>query len=510
MRSSSPDRAEPVRLEVRSEHLAATLTVTDHSWRVVANGIGWLSTDLTPGIYKIEAQLGRNNWTDYVSLRGGPQHVHVPPFGIKSAVPYSSFTRSHEYHEVQMRAAEGRTDVRVGEGARILIMARNWSPDGTASADLPRLRLERWRGDEIADFYIHGDIVSDGDAVGTCTIAVNPGTYVASAETPFGRMSLAVYALEGWETQVFVLQDFTTQRASIETSMARPTISVTQAIVRLGGAQPMLYELLEAGQAALAERRLALGRDVFDQIAYGKWDAPVLGLLAAHILLLADDRKQSTRPGAPLITFDRDYFETIVKNTAKLLGSLQPDVLALRMRSETMPAPTDVVVTTPPLFLRSWEMLLEASKAGRPNLLPGSLWRRVRGNTNSAPYFIWTRAGSAFSAQKLATERRLARDIKYVVRSMQGGEPAFAISSATQERTRSESPALVGAVSGKPDVLNLAAYAPRPDLHEILTGAESPEDATEQVARYAGLPYSVADKILNRDETREVLLRFGK
>ena len=515
MKSSSPE-AGPLRLTVRAAQREATISVMDHSWRIVARGIGRLTADLPPGIYKIEAQLGGTNWTEHVSLRDGPQSVRVPHIGIKSAVPDGMFTRSRESHKVRMNAARARTDVEVGKGARILMMARNWSPDGTATADLPQLRLERWRGDQLADLLTHGQIDTSGDAVGVCAVETNPGAYVVSAATPFGRVSQSVYALDGWETQVFVLRDFTSQRGGAGGSEERTTISVTQSIVRPGGGDPSLYELLEAGQVALAERQPGLGDEVFEEIANGKWNAPILGLLAAHILLLADDPKWKTQPDAPLVSFDRGQFETILSNTAELLGTSQPDVLALRTRSERMPAPEDVEVTTPPLFVRSWKMLLEASKADRPNLLPGSLWRRVRGNTNSAPYFTWTRADSVFAAQQRASEQRLIEDFAKAAEPVDVGaalDPAAAtLDPAELKHGKTSSDALetAGATSEKPDLSSLDVYAPRLDLRRLVTGTGSSQDALKQIARHFDLPYSVAEKLLGHDAIRRLLSRRGK
>lgn len=529
MTSSSPENAGFLRLSVGAEQPEARLTVMNHAWRVVASGIGQVETELPPGIYKIEAQVSRNNWSDYVSLRNGPEHVVVPHFGIKSAVPYFGFTRSHEYHEALLNGPNDQADITAGKGARILMMARNWSPGGDAGEDLPRLRLERWRGDELADLHRSGRIEPGGDAAGAVTVDVNPGAYVISAETAFGRISQSVYALRGWETQVFVLQDFTTQRSEVETSGARPTVDVTQAIVRPGGGEPRLYELHEVGQTALAEGRVAFGRNIFDQIALQKFDGPLLGLLAAHILLLAEEQAE-TRPGKePLVEFDRDQFELILRNTAKLIGKTQPDILALRTRSLEMPAPTDIEVTTPPLFVRSWNMLLEASKAGHPNLLPGSLWRRVRGNINSAPHFAWARADSLFAAQQRASEHWLAEKLTEAAQALNQPQPAFPLRTIAGHVTRGAENLLEDVLgnqdidvarlaarvfeqgsSEKPDLSNLAAYAPKLDLRQFVENTDGEDDALKKVARYAKLPYSVAEDLLDNNAIRKMFSRSDK
>lgn len=504
MKSSSPDSSKTLRLTVNAWHRATILTVMDHGWRVVASGIGHLSADLPAGIYKVEARLSRDSWSGYASLRDEPKQVDVPAIGIKSAAPHHEFTRSHEYHEAELEAALHRTDVVAGGGARILMMARNWSPDQSVSVHPPRLRLERWRGDTLADLNTDGHNKPGKDAVGTCAVEANPGAYVVSVETPFGGFSQSIYARPGWETRVFVLQDFATERTSAASADARPTISVTQAMARPGESNPRLYDLLEAGQAALAERRLALGSDVFDEIAWGKWEAPNLGLIAAHILLMADDPVRAARSDAPLVQFDRPLYETIIRNTAKFLGERQPDVLALRTRSHEMPVPNGIKVRTPPLYVRSWDLLMEANKSDHPELVPGSLWRRVRGNTNSAPYFTWTRAEGVIAAQKRASERRLVEGLVKAASSMTDDaaqSPAkFSLDSASPDDMSVR----------KPNLADLASYAPRLDPRQLVIDTDSFEGALKQIARYANLPYTVAESLLDHEDVRRLFSSIEK
>lgn len=510
MTLSSPDTEKALTLTVRAEQPTAMLTVMDHSWRIIAEGIGSLTSDLPPGLYKIEAQLSRNTWSKHVSLRNEPEHVHVPFFGIKSAVPSHVFTRSHEYHEAHLNAAANRTDVKAGTGARILMVARNWSPGGNALTDLPGLTLERWRGDELANLEQNGSIDRRGDTVGSCAIEINPGAYVVSAETPFGRISHSIYARQGWESRFFVLQDFTSPHSSTSSAEPQPTISVTQAIVRPHVDDWQLYELIETAQSALSEGRAAIGETLFRQIANAKWDTPILGLLAAHILLLADCKDQTTRSGAREVAFSRNNFEIILKNTAKLLGETHPDILALRTRSETMPLHDDDQVNTPPLFMRSWNLLLQASERDYPNLLRNSLWQRVRGNTNATPYFAWLRADSVFAEQRRATERRLAKEFIRVADSEplrtaaleRFERPGSLSSTAAQESLRSG--------SFKPDISNLADFAPKLDVSQLFTETNSLEDAVKQVSRFARLPYSVTENLLDHDALRHLLDRKDK
>lgn len=503
MTSSSPDAPPTDRtLTVRSEQPAVALTIRNHSWRIVASGVQWVSVELPEGIYMVEAQLGRDTWTGHAKLRGGDEQVDVPYFHIKSAVPIDLSRRSHEYHNHALNTARDRTDVKVGSGARVLLMARNWSPSGTRTQSLPKLRLERWRGDSIADLGEHGQIDTNKDAFGTCSIEVNPGDYVLNVTTDQDQFSLTVTALDGWQTQVFVLQDFSAVEREVSSVEMRPVMTSTMAMIDQEGGDAKIYELLEAGQMALASERPGLGREVFDRIAMGKWRAPILGLIAAHLLLVARTQDSNARSGDTSILFDREDFETILRNTAHLIGDYHPDIVALRTQSEDFPLPEKVEITTPPIFWRSWEMLLKASRPGRPALVRDNLWRRVRGTSNFAPFFAWSRADALTSVRRPSVEKALIRELSATVETASEAPQTDVVTSRLPRRSSGS--------SGKPELSELASYAPEPQLHRIVGEAETVEQAIEALATYARLPYSAAQKLFERGAASELIVRLRK
>lgn len=502
MTSSSTSGRPSRTLIVESKQLGVTLTVRNHAWRVVASGVERISVALPEGIYMVEAQFGRDAWTGYATLRGRGVEINVPRFYIKSAVPIDGYSHSHEYHVDALRNARERTDFKVGSGARILLMARNWAPSGGRSQGLPELTLERWRGDVIADLGIMGRIETGGDAVGTCTIEVNPGDYVLNVATEQIRFSQAVTALEGWEAQVFVLQDFSAVENERSAVAMRPIVTSTMALTNQYGGDPAIYELLEAGQVALASERPGLGRAVFDKIAQRKWDAPILGLMAAHILLLARDFEQTVPPGNTTVHFVREDFETILHNTADLIGKDHPDIIALRTQSETLPLSEVVEISTPPIFSLSWEVLLKASRPGGPTLVRDNLWRRVRATSNFAPFFSWSRAEAAPSAQEYSLEKSLIRELSAPVEVESDMPQPEIIAKGLPQRA--------DLASRKPTLSELASYAPKPQLHRMVREAETLEEAISAVATYGRLPYSAAQKLFESGTTSELIARLRR
>ena len=502
MTSSLPSGRLSRTLTVASQQLGVALTVRNHAWRVVASGVERLRVDLPKGIYMVEAQLGRDTWTGYATLRGQGVEIDVPRFYIKSAVPIAGYSHSHEYHVDALRNARERTDFKIGSGARILLMARNWAPSGERSQGLPKLTLERWRGDVIADLGSVGRIETDGDAVGTCTIEVNPGDYVLNVATDQIRFSHAVTALDGWEAQVFVLQDFSGVENDRSTAAMRPIVTSTMALTNQYGADAAIYELLEAGQVALASERPGLGRAVFDKIAQRKWDAPILGLMAAHILLVARDCEQTASPRNSTVQFVREDFETILHNTAELIGKEQPDVIALRTQSEDLPLDEISEIATPPIFSLSWEMLLKASRPGGPVLVRDNLWRRVRATSNFAPFFSWLRAEAAPTVLGYSMEKSLMRELSVPAEVDPDMPQAEIITKGPPQR--------VGGTKGKPKLSELASFAPKPQLHRMVREAETVEQAIEALATYGRLPYSAAQKLFERGITSELISRLRR
>lgn len=503
MTSPSPKAGrKKLTLTVRAQQLGTIIKLSDHSWREIERATQTISKQLRPGLYQVEARFSRQSWSSFVALRDKDITIEVPELNIKSAVPLGKFIRSHESHMALTQTASKETHVKDGKGATILLVSRNWSPDDSASEGLADVTLERWRGDSVAAVAKNGEVIRYGDAIAACRVVVNPGTFVLSVQSPQGRTAQAITALKGWETQAFVLQDFTDRERSTSPSSKQspPSLSVTQAIVEPGLADSQTYELLEAGQNALAEHRAALGPVIFERIARGKWENPILGLLAAHILLMApqlDTAKQSF----PIVRFDPELFDEIVQNTGKLIGKDHPDIIALRTKSENTLLAADTRISRPPLLDRSWDLLLEASKAGYPELVPTSLWHRVRGHSNHSPFFTWARADSVFASQQRQSMKRLIEDIERVAVQADSAIPADVAQAAEPNVPSKER-------VPKPDFLQGSSAYGQDSPYQAIQGAETVEQALVRAARFTKIPYSAALSMFDMNTLKKMVEQF--
>ncbi|OWU69459.1 hypothetical protein [Phaeobacter sp. 22II1-1F12B] len=306
---------------------------------------------------------------------------------------------------------------------------------------------------------------------------------------------------------MFILRDFSALEMGKEGETARriPTTSVAQAMVAKNDElNAEDYELLEVAQTAIADNKVALGREVLDRIALGKYSDPLLGVLAAHILLIAKYSRESN--AQELLPFRQEEFELILRNTANLLGTRHPDIIALRAESEEWPLENEVV-TSPPLFVRSWRLLMERSHSGLPGLLPARLWSRVRGSMNAVPYFSWTRADSPFSRQRRVGEKKLVKVVKRAGAMSQTDTTVGGYASADNSGR-----SLEASLTKQPTVEDLAAYARigRSGIQQLLSTADTVPELKARLARRAYLPSSVSDKLFDDAELEAVVKRRDK
>jgi hypothetical protein len=133
-----------------------------------------------------------------------------------------------------------------------------------------------------------------------------------------------------------------------------------------------------------------------------KFDNPMLGIMGAHLLLLAledqrgreaeqarrqrlqSSRDQLERPHRP---WDQSLFDTVVRHLQRLVSGNHPDVQALSLRASD-PSLRATRVTAPPMLRRSWSLLVAASN-DQPELVPVDLWQRTAMRTAAAPFLCW-------------------------------------------------------------------------------------------------------------------------
>jgi hypothetical protein len=411
-----PEEAKPFTLRVSTGSADAEIFVIDHELRLVDRGIGSLVTQQLPGVYKVKVQAGRSVREETILLVDDASiEWHAQP--IESAAPMRGAARTHEYQMAGAADRSRRVDLKRGSGGSLFVMLRNWSASGGAGVAPgsrhpgARFRLAAW--DRSWDLDLASLAVEDSALDPWCAVnlEVDPGTYLLQCRAGEGSMlEGAVSVSPGWQTQVFLLSRAPASDAGgFAVGGLAETGEVLNATVLMGrnGFVPddSQIQATETARLALADDRPVRTRELDELLRY-KLENPMLGIMGAHLLLLAREerlqrqaegqRRERLRSEPATLTrqqppFDQELFDTVIDNLQRLVGLSHPDVQALSLQRSGATDPG--AVSVPPMLRRSWSLLVQGSNRW-PGLVPVDLWRRIAMRTATAPFLSWINSSS--------------------------------------------------------------------------------------------------------------------
>jgi len=396
------------------------LFVVDSSFQLRARGVDRLSVTLPGGVYKLKIRRGREEREEHVLLeRDLVRRLETP--ALASPAPLDGTSRTHEYHVAAASSLSREIHVTAGAGAQVFLMARYWTSQGRAVE--PRahpargLSLHTFDGRQVVDYQTSSVAqLNERDPFAACTVEVDPGPYILRRDDGAGTtLEQVVIASPGWQTELFVLKDPVLAEplpedageAAEQQRIRRP--DATSLLMSRNGfdAGQSDLELVEVARLALADERRVLSEQLAS-ILEGKFENPFLGILGAHLLVLAHDRAGTSpdprhKDVQPDVPTGIDQLGAIIENLRNLVGRDHPDVEALSLRVADRRLRTNRPFTVPPMLKRSWSLLVKASNSRR-SLVPAELYDRVRSFVIGPAYFVW--AVSATNAPDPA--RRLA------------------------------------------------------------------------------------------------------
>jgi hypothetical protein len=399
-------------LEVETGDPNAEIFVIDSRFSLADSGAARLSAKLPFGIFKVKTRVGRGVQHRVILLDEGrppidPRTVAslpatVPPLGGTAA--------THEAHIGAARdAVEDIRKLKIqGNRSALLVMARTWT--GKQARDVGSRPWEGVRvvdaaGRTIADLAESGSRVSDGDPFATYTCPIEPGTYflrqelppAVAPEGPPGKevvIEQSLVASPGWALEVYILRRAGSQQQEAD---IRPRVSV---MLRSLGGHPECsdeeYRVIEVARTALADERQVLNTDLAN-LLFDKIPNPMARLVGGHLLLVERERDP---------TRDISALDGIVRRLQSELGKQHPDVVALSLMCPDTSLRTTRPITAPPMFQRSWNILIEAAQR-RSTLVPEAVWARAHALAALPPFLIWTIDESI----KAEHRRDLARSI---------------------------------------------------------------------------------------------------
>lgn len=176
-------------------------------------------------------------------------------------------------------------------------------------------------------------------------LALDPGAYRLRVHTgSIGALEQTVVAVQGWQTQI-LLQRKSWGAAERGRRAALPDAAIFMA-ARGRGFDPdgRGVRLSQLARIGLIDGRVVLSEREMLDLAYGKWDDPMLGLYAAHLLPRTEMAAASTLSAE------------IRGNLRRLLGP-HPDVVALDVKAGV----SESAVPVPPMLRAGWDALVAAS-----------------------------------------------------------------------------------------------------------------------------------------------------
>jgi hypothetical protein len=380
MSPSKPDTR--YRIRVVTEDNAAEISIRDGLCRIVegGHGAGTLDSMQPPGIYKVRVRAGSGVKEELVVLDRDVECA-FPSIPFFSPIPLLDTTSDVSLHAQAAADQCGRVHVDAGDGSSIFIFARHLSAgdqNRPHTDPMAGLRLRTAQGDEVANL---ADSSARGEGVSTwagCTVRVKPGLYRLGLDLSDGkRIEQTVVASPGWQTQIFLTQrDYGADASSSNYRANLPGGAILlgrpRGSFRADSRDARLTELARLG---LTHRRSVLSEDMRSMLA-GKFDAPMLGIYAAHALLLNNTPEEL------------QLLDKVVENLRGLLGNEHPDVEALALvRGSNQ---NRYVFNVPPMLSRSWSLVVEASSKN-PALVPaGSLAANIAARLwGEEPWLLW-------------------------------------------------------------------------------------------------------------------------
>lgn len=328
--------------------------ILDHEFVERAASYDPVDVKLPPGLYQVQFLQGRSIRPEIVVLERGMKKKVVKPPEIEfnaTAPIRATASGNADQEQAATELSRGR-HAELGEGAELFVFVRDLDHRGRGSLTR-EMTLHRIDGEQLLDIDSVADSRGGESACAGAAVALDPGPYrLRVVVSGVGRVEQLIWVERGWQTQVFLI------RTDAKRSRVPQLSAASVQMARLGrGFDPGLRELrlAEIARQGLADTRAVLTRRDLDAWLRGKWKNPMLGILAAHVLLLADP-------------VDEKIVRRVIARLRELVPQ-HPDLRAL----EVWTGDEHATFAYPPMLRSSWAIVIESSGRGTSTVPPGSL-----------------------------------------------------------------------------------------------------------------------------------------
>ncbi|MDJ0643197.1 MAG: hypothetical protein QNJ15_10290 [Erythrobacter sp.] len=358
---------------ITAPDVATEIFLIDHKLRRIAEGMGELRAEVSPGFYKVRCRAGSNQHDKMVEIEPGftTMFVQTEPVAFRSTSPLNDTQTGHPRHAERARMTSQSIPLPSSspsaDQSRLFIFVREAEREGPSRPWIG-LSVHNLDGTLLADFD-EGALYEE-EGCGALHLEVPPGTYRIVVQTgPLGDYEMYAVCCSGWQTQVFfVTTDFFTE----EDRVRRPELrSASVHMARLDvGFQPedrslRLEELarlsLQSGRDAVSKAETS--NQELKDLLFEKFENPFHGILGSHILA----RRQKV---------DQELLQRVVDRLRDMVGD-HPDVMSLLLVLDRSGEGSQLVFDTPPMLRSSWDLIAKHSLDRNAFVPPGSLTAEI-------------------------------------------------------------------------------------------------------------------------------------
>lgn len=387
MSSSSAPLKESFTLALLDLPQDANLTIYDGRDQVclTSTGMNSVNTTLPKGLYTVRGELaGVIQETPVrldrdVTLSNSEQTQLVPQ--QYTAAPLKGTALSHEYYRYPSQEWSVKT-TRAPFGTEttnsaffLFIRPRDSNLARPALEEATKLRLLDARGDLVTSFEAWEVQTKDSDGWLALSVEAPAGYYTLEYDGSQPR-ALALYLFPNWQTQVFLLNHGRLLMEGARIFLANRGL----------GFNPNRDDITQAtdlGLDYLQNNLKRLPNEVLQELLKLKFENPMLGFVAAHVLLMQETLNQE------LLRIVLDNLDILVGKCADLAAIKLLFALRSGQQIETTP------FEHPPMFRAGLEAVIRAS-FDRQELLPeeGQVERMTPDQLTDSPWSSWSVDGS--------------------------------------------------------------------------------------------------------------------
>lgn len=375
------ERKTNVRVNARDG--LAEIAIVDNQFNQIASGLGFLSTDLAPGIYRVRWKTASASKDKLIEITGkeggGVLNLELETQEINTSAPLHNTKFGCIDKPDVLKDLSWNPPTRHPEKTSQLLVFLRDEEETNTEFPVQSVSVHASNGTRIMD--LKDGIINTEERYAGLMIGLDPGVYRLRVESGrLGSYEIFVFTAVGWQTRILMICD---DFYSGSDKVRRPALRTVSILMGKIGARfdPASHD---ARLAELALSALLRGYDILESsdmrgLLHGKFEDPMLGIYGAHLLL---QRKR----------VNWDLFETVCRNLHRLVGPI-PDLQALYVKSKWPMRQRDERLSLyhglPPMLIRSWDLLIRRSRRRHSIIPSGSLSDRIAGLVvSTAPWLM--------------------------------------------------------------------------------------------------------------------------